>query len=251
MTKQILVSIELTNYCTKGCDFCYATSTKAGQTMWEPDVLAGFVKDLAANGVEAVSFGGGEPLEYGGLWPFLNQIKDVPVFKSMTTNGLRLSPEVLLCLQGKLNKLHISIHFPERPTEILRVLRQVKEAEAAGLRSGINMVLKGEDLEAEKAAVRQIKEAGIEPDRVVFLPLRGKGKAPDMVKFRAVAELLGPKWQSTWCLLACKRSDRFVSVDWQGRVGWCSYTEAKTKMAEFTYAGMLEALRSKDLVYCG
>ena len=249
--KPILVSIELTNYCAKGCSFCYSKSTPEGQTFWTPDVLAPFIKDLAANGIEAVSFGGGEPLQYPYLWDLLDRLKEVPIFKSMTTNGLNLTPEVVRRLSGALNKVHVSLHYPERPAELSRVIRNVLELAQAGLKSGVNFLIKGKDIEAEKAAVRAVKAAGLTADRVVFLPLRGKGIAVDMATFKDVAGILSPKFQSMFCLLECKKSERFVSVNWEGRVGWCSYTEAKTRMTNYTYDGMLEALHAKELVYCG
>lgn len=246
-----LVSIELTNFCTKGCPFCYSKSTSKGQTFWTPAVLELFIRDLAAHGIEAVSFGGGEPLQYDGLWDLFERIRDVGIFKSMTTSGLPLSPGIIERLRPYLNKVHVSIHFPEKTAEVTRVIQQVRDLAAAGIKSGINMILRGDDLAAEKAAVLQIKEARISAERVVFLPMRAKGKHPDLDRFKEIASILSPKFQSVWCLMECHQSDRFVSVDWQGRIGWCSYTEAKTTMKEFTYAGLQDALHAKKLVYCG
>ena len=136
--KPILVSIELTNYCQKGCSFCYSKSTPEGQTFWTPDVLVSFIKDLAANGIEAVSFGGGEPLQYPHLWDLLDQLKEVPIFKSMTTNGLQLTPETARKLSGVLNKVHVSVHYPERSNEVPRAIQNVLALSEAGLKSGIN-----------------------------------------------------------------------------------------------------------------
>lgn len=255
MSKQILVSIELTNVCLKGNQCrrfgCYAKSMPDGETFWKPEELGGFVRNLAANGVQAVSFGGGEPLQYEELWALLDLVSDVPIFKSATSNGLLLTPLVAQKLVGKLDKLHISIHFPENPVEVSRVLDQYRMIETMGIIPGINFLVKGENKVAEKRAVQQIKDAGIPPERIVFLPLRGKGHKHDPELMSELAMLMGSKFQSTWCLLECKKSDRFVSIDWQGRVGWCSYTPAKTKMKELTYDGMLEALNSKELAFCG
>jgi MoaA/NifB/PqqE/SkfB family radical SAM enzyme len=255
MTQPMLVSIELTNLCQKGnlCKSfgCYARSDPDGATFWAPDVLAGFIRDLARNGIEAISFGGGEPLQYPGLREFLESIDEVPIFKSMTTNGLLLGERAIGLLAKHLNKVHVSIHFPENDHEVGRVIRQVGELARSGLKSGINFIVKGRDVEKEKTAVQRIRDAGIEADRVVFLPLRGKGVHVDVVKFREVANILSPKFQSTWCLLECRKSDRFISINWEGRVGWCSYTEAKTRMREYTHIGMMEALGQKRLTYCG
>lgn len=255
MIQTKLVSIELTNVCQKGnlCKAfgCYAKSTPEGQTFWDSAILTSFIKDLAKNGIEAVSFGGGEPLQYEGLWMLLEGLKDIPIFKSMTTNGLLLGGRLIDRLAPHFDKIHVSIHFPENDWEVKRVLGNVAAIERAGIKSGINFIVKGWDIDKEKEAVRKIKAEGISPDRVVFLPLRGKGIHVDLGKFRDVASLLSPKFQSTWCLTECEKSERFVSIDWNGNVGWCSYTSAKTQMKEFTFGGMMEALNSKELVYCG
>ena len=58
------ISIEVTNRCAKACWFCYNHSQPEADGRWEPDDLSRFVLDCAANGVKAVSFGGGEPLQY-------------------------------------------------------------------------------------------------------------------------------------------------------------------------------------------
>ena len=250
-----LVSIELTNLCQKGnlCKSfgCYAKSNPEGATFWTPNVLEFFIRDLAHNGIEAVSFGGGEPLQYEGLWDLLRMIKDVPIFKSLTTNGLLLGIRTEERLAKFLNKVHVSIHFPENDWEVKRVIRSVKDLEKRGVKSGINFIVKGWDVKKEKEAVRQIKNEGITHDRVVFLPLRGKGIHVDQNLFKDIAGILSEKFQSTWCLLECKKSDRFISVNWEGYVGWCSYTPSKTRMEDFSYAGMMKALGEKELVYCG
>jgi MoaA/NifB/PqqE/SkfB family radical SAM enzyme len=88
------ISIELTNRCAKACWFCYNHSQPAGEARWEPDELVAFVRDCASNGVRAVSFGGGEPLEYGPLFEVLERLRGV-LFRSLTTNGLKLDATAL------------------------------------------------------------------------------------------------------------------------------------------------------------
>lgn len=259
MNDPFLVSIELTNQCSKvACRKfgCYAKAEPKGATFWTAKMLAPFIEDLADSGIEAVSFGGGEPLQYRDLWSLLDAIGDIKIFKSMTTNGLYLSDVAASRLVDLgLNKVHVSIHFPEDKREVERVISQVKLLETKGLRSGINFIVKGWDVEAEKEAARTIKAAGIKEDRVVFLPLRGKGlkiDAGSVKRFKEVAEMLSPRFQAPWCLLACRKSPRFISIDWEGKVGYCSYTESKTRMAQFTYTGMMEALRVYEQpTFCG
>src|SRR5262249_57957700 len=68
------ISIEVTNRCAKACDFCYNASGPQGTTYWDARELVGFVRDCAANGVKAVSFGGGEPLQHPGIFFVLKDL---------------------------------------------------------------------------------------------------------------------------------------------------------------------------------
>lgn len=246
-----LVSIELTRRCQKGCPWCYAAAKPDGPTFWMPDMLVKLLKDLFVNGIEAVSFGGGEPLEYPYILTLLDELLGIPLFLSMTTNGLLLDERIMRILAKRLNKIHISIHFPENLQEVHRVIWQVHELTSLGVKAGINMVVKGENPEADRRAAELIRDAGIKPPQVVLLPLRGPGRTINSDAVKAVGPIIGAKWQSMWCLLQCRSSERFVSIDWEGKASYCSYTSAKTKMEEFTYASMVKALRSKDLIFCG
>src|SRR5437660_913056 len=88
------VSIELTNRCTKACWFCYNHSLPEGDTHWTPDEVVAFVNDCAAHGTKAVSFGGGEPLQYPGLFEVLGRLRG-RLFRSLTSNGLLLTGDLL------------------------------------------------------------------------------------------------------------------------------------------------------------
>lgn len=87
------LSIELTNACDKACPFCYNHSQPEGDTLWSPDEVVALVEDCADHGVAAVSFGGGEPLQYPALFDILRRL-DGRVFRSFTTSGLRLDEQL-------------------------------------------------------------------------------------------------------------------------------------------------------------
>src|SRR5258708_33211157 len=89
MTPFERISIEVTNRCAKACSFCYNHSLPEGDTRWTTDELVAFVRDCAAHGVKAVSFGGGEPLQFDGLFDTLTHLQGV-LFRSITSNGLLL-----------------------------------------------------------------------------------------------------------------------------------------------------------------
>src|SRR5262245_314954 len=169
------VSIELTQRCKKACWFCYSGSHAKGGVEFRPEEVTAFVRDLAAHGVRAVSFGGGEPLEYAGVFDILRDLKGV-LFRSLTTNGLPLRNAKLVAALAAAapDKVHVSIHFPERESEVRRVIAQVATLQAHGIRSGVNLLVARSNLAAARAAVVRLDPAGIRSGRRVLLPMRGQ-----------------------------------------------------------------------------
>lgn len=242
------VSIEVTNRCAKACWFCYNHSQPGGGTQWTVEELVSFVRDCAAHGVKAVSFGGGEPLQYEGLFDVFAQLRGV-LFRSMTSNGLLLTPEKLDRLaEAAPEKVHLSIHFPEREAEVERVIRQVGEIASRGIKSGVNLLVARSNLGAASRAAERLRAAGVGNDRIVYLPMR----VQDTPTPKEVASVAGEKpFQSMTCLTGCGKSPRFCSVGWDKSVAWCSYTVTRRPLGPLTYQGLTEALDGLGLTFCG
>jgi molybdenum cofactor biosynthesis enzyme MoaA len=242
------ISIEVTNRCAKACWFCYSHSGPDGRTEWTVPELAAFVKDCAAGGVKAVSFGGGEPLELEGIFTLLGELRGV-LFRSMTSNGLLLAGEKLEKLvEAAPEKVHLSIHAPERPAEVERVTRQVHELSARGIKSGVNLLVARSGLDAAHRAAEALRAAGIGNERIVYLPMRGQ----DTPTPEQVAQVAGGRpFQSMSCLRACGPSQRFCSIGWDRTVAWCSYTRSRRPLPELSYRGLEAALCGLGLEHCG
>ena len=71
------LSIELTNRCNKACSFCYNHSLPGGETRWSIEDAEALVCEGAQRSLKAVSFGGGEPLQYEGLYELLERLRGV------------------------------------------------------------------------------------------------------------------------------------------------------------------------------
>jgi sulfatase maturation enzyme AslB (radical SAM superfamily) len=241
------LSIEVTNRCGKACAFCYSKSLPSGGTSWTTDELVTFVEDCARLGVKAVSFGGGEPLEFAGIFDLLQRLRGT-LFRSMTTNGLRLTDDVRAALiEAAPDKVHVSIHFPENQPEVSRVIGQVIELDQSGIASGINLLVARSNLEAARTAAERIRSAGIDNRRIIYLPMRGH----DTPTPAEVASVAGGPFQSMSCLAACANSPRFCSISWDRKVGWCSYTRARRELRALNYEGLQNALDGLGLEFCG
>ena len=113
------ISLDVSNYCSKACSFCYNHSSKKGSTFWKPNEIIRLAIDCSENGVKAFSLGGGEPLEYEGIYDVISAIKP-HLFVSITSNGLPLSDKVIYStlLKNPPNKIHITIHNPSSKIEV-------------------------------------------------------------------------------------------------------------------------------------
>lgn len=241
------VSIELTNRCGKACWFCYNTSRPEGATTWTVRDVVDFVRDCSAHGVKAVSFGGGEPLEYDGLFDVLAELRGV-LFRSMTTNGLLLSDETVerLC-EVAIDKVHVSVHFPGNARELQRVIASVDALARAGILSGVNLLVARSALDDARAAAAALRVAGISNERIVYLPMRGQ----DTPSPREIADVAAGPFQSMTCLSVCGPSPRFASLRWDKTVAWCSYTTTRRPLDALSYAALARALEGLGLAFCG
>jgi len=243
------ISVELTNKCQKGCWFCYNSSHSQGYSEWELPELVSFVQSCATESVRAVSFGGGEPLEYEHWHQLLIELRGI-IFRSITTNGLPLQNRRLYrhLLSAMPDKVHVSIHFPDRKDELNRVVRQVRMLASDGVPSGINLLVSKSSLASATEAAKFIRDSGIDNQRIVYLPMRSYD-TPSALDISRVAG--GTCFQSMSCLSTCARSPRFCSIAWDKTVAWCSYTAARRKLPELTYRGLVMSIQNLDLRYCG
>lgn len=242
------LSIELTNRCTKACDFCYNASHSQGDTQWTADEIVEFVLDCQLHGTEAVSFGGGEPLQFVGLFEILHRLEN-RLFRSITTNGLLLNGERLEKLvAARPNKVHISIHYPDDTNEVARVIAQVHDLSAQGIRSGVNLLVRQSNLTQTKIVAKQLRESGINNECIVYLPMR----VYDSPTPEQVANVAGDlPFQSMTCLTKCAASPRFCSIGWDKSVAWCSYTQTRRKLETLDHSGLTSALNQLGLTFCG
>jgi hypothetical protein len=146
------------------------------------------------------------------------------------------------------DKVHVSVHFPERPSELRRVVSQVGMLEAHGIVSGVNLLVARSGLAVARDALARLENAGIGLNRIVLLPMRGQ----DTPTAAELAQVAGRRpFQSMTCLMACGKSPRFCAVAWNKTVAWCSYTAERRPLAALTYDALTAALADLEVTFCG
>lgn len=243
-----LLSIDLSNYCSKQCPFCYNHSTRNGNTIWEPQEVIGFATDcIKSGGVKAVSLGGGEPFEYEGVFDIIDALHP-RCYLSVTSNGLPLqNDETMNCLKAhKPDKIHITIHRPDNESEVDRVEHQMDHISALGIKPGLNLLVGADNVEYAKVVYSRFLKV-LKPDQIILVPQRFSN-TPTPKQLAAVT--LGRPFQSPSCLLKCEPPKNFCSVSWDKKVNYCSYAEGKQQLQTLDYKGLMLALSMVRFVSC-
>ena len=242
-----LLSIDLSNYCSKQCPFCYNHSRREGNTLWKPDEVVDFASDCIEHGVKAISLGGGEPFEYDGVFEVIDALYP-KCYLSVTSNGLPLEEERIweILTKHKPDKIHLTIHQPDNEAEVNRVERQVQRIASIGVKPGVNLLV-GEDKIAFARDVFGRLDKVLNSDQIILVPQRFSN-TPSPKQLASVAG--GKPFQSPSCLLKCQRPANFCSVSWDKKVNSCSFAPNKVPLKTLDYKGLIEALEKVKWKKC-
>ena len=242
------LSIDLSNYCSKQCPFCYNHSSKKGNIAWSAEEVIAFAKDCIANGVKAVSLGGGEPFEYDGIFDIIDALYPL-CYLTVTTNGLHFGNNRRVpwkTLQShKPDKIHISLHNPDS-LELSMVLQESRMLQKLGIKPGCNLLVSKSNLEDCALAYESLSSV-LNPDQIILVPLRFR----DTPSPKELAYVTGGKpFQSPSCLLKCHPPVKFVSVSWDKKVNYCSYAGGKQPLQSLDFQGLVNALGKVQFKSC-
>lgn len=242
-----MLSIDLSNYCSKQCSFCYNHSTKRGNVMWTPSEVLSFAKDCIAHGVKAVSLGGGEPFEYDGVFRIIEALYPL-CYLTITSNGIPLeNPDIWERLKAQHpDKIHLTIHQPQSEEEVSRVVRQLGALENIGIKPGVNLLVGKDNLPAAIATFEKVSKV-LEAEQIILVPQRF-GNTPTPRELAKVS--MKRPFQSPSCLLACAPPSHFASVTWDKKVGSCSFTAGKAPLPSLNFEGLCVALKNAQFKSC-
>lgn len=234
-----ILSIDLSNYCSKQCYFCYNHSTLAGNTLWNPSEVIDFAVDCVKHGVKAISLGGGEPFEYEGVFDVIDGLFPL-CYLSVTSNGLPLENVEIWkkLVSHKPDKIHITIHHPDDAQEVERVELLVKRIDSIGIKPGVNLLVSADRLNESSVVFQRFCQV-LSNEQIILVPQR-LSNTPSPKQLSVVAR--GMPFQSPSCLLGCNRPTNFCSVSWDKKVNACSFARGKYPLKTLDYHGLMEAL---------
>lgn len=106
-----LLDISITNWCDKGCSFCYRKSTVKGGHMALEDYRL-IMEQAKAMDVLQVALGGGNPNQHPEFIKILEMTVEHGIVPCYTTNGRGLSPEILSATRQLCGSVAISAYEP-------------------------------------------------------------------------------------------------------------------------------------------
>lgn len=242
-----ILSIDLSNYCSKECPFCYNHSRKDGNVVWTPEEVVEFAKDCILNGVEAISLGGGEPFEYDGIFEIIDQLQPL-AYISVTSNGLPLEDDDLWenVVKHSPDKIHVTIHNPDNACEVERVISLIRRMSVTHIKPGVNLLVSNDKIE-ECRMVYQRLRSDLYSSQIILVPRR-LSHTPTPKQMAYITD--GNPFQSASCLLGCKPPTNFASVSWDKKVNQCSYAGGKQNLKSLTFSGLIDALNSVKFTPC-
>lgn len=170
-----LADISISNYCTKGCKFCYKDSTSEGAILSAEDyrfVLSSMQHEKWGN-VFQVALGGGEPLEHPEFLKIIDITREMGIVPNFTTNGVHLNAAIAKAIRGKVGSVAISVgNGNELDPDKIKLLTN------EGIKTNIHFVLDSDSIrDANKLLEGCYNDILQDINGVIFLTYKPKGRA--------------------------------------------------------------------------
>ena len=135
-----LLDISITNYCQKGCTFCYRQSNETGKHMSAVDYKY-IIEQARDLGVLQIALGGGNPNQHPEFVSFLKIAKENGIVPSYTTNGDGLTDEIFRVTKENCGAIAISAYKPF--SKLSRIVERVLQF---GIKTNIHFVVSSESI---------------------------------------------------------------------------------------------------------
>lgn len=165
-----LMDISITNWCDKGCTFCYKSSTRRGEHMRLED-YKNVIDQAAEMGTFQVALGGGNPNQHPDFVEILEYTASKGVVPNYTTNGRGLSVKTLEATRKFCGAVAVSAYPPyDETAETIRTLVSY------GIKTNVHYIL---DAESVDVAIDWLKAppaflVGI--NAIIFLNYKPSGR---------------------------------------------------------------------------
>ena len=183
-----LIDLSITNYCERGCVFCYRDTSNGNALFMSLEDVEKVVSQAEACGTMQIALGGGNPNQHPQFVDILRVIREYGIVPSYTTNGDGLSDEVLKATAAYCGALAISFYPPYNVDRYEKLLAHIKEY---GITVNLHAIIKNDTLDMWMRWLKTPPTFFKYVNAVIFLnykPVRGNEFAVDKVKVKSFFE---------------------------------------------------------------
>ncbi|WP_210215029.1 radical SAM protein [Mesorhizobium sp. M4B.F.Ca.ET.089.01.1.1] len=231
------MDISITNWCDKGCVFCYKSSTKHGSHMALRDYKR-VIDEAAEMGTFQVALGGGNPNQHPDFEEILDYTTLKGIVPNYTTNGRGLSDDILKATQRNCGAVAVSAYPPYAETaETIRLLADRK------IKTNVHFIVDSESVGTAINWLRDPPEFLRTINALVFLNYKPSGRKV----FEEKLLRNSPRLDEFFELATSPRARLKVGFDACCVSGVFARTKASTSLVDACDAGRFSLYVSEDL----
>ena len=136
-----LLDISITNYCKRGCQFCYRKANPKGYHM-SLESLKHVITQAKNTGVFQIALGGGNPNQHPHFNDILRMIREASIVPSYTTNGDGLSEDILVATKTYCGAMAVSLYEPYNAYDYI-----LKRIHSMGIKCNVHIILKTDTID--------------------------------------------------------------------------------------------------------
>lgn len=168
-----LLDLSITNWCDRGCDFCYRDSGKNGRSMRLRHYET-VIRQAKEMGVLQVALGGGNPNQHPHFPEILRLARSkYGIVPNYTTNGRGLTAVVLEASRAFCGAVAVSAYLPYKETKAA-----VDALTAYGIRTSIHFILHSTSIDTAIRWLEKPPEFLSKANAIIFLNYKPVGRHP-------------------------------------------------------------------------
>ena len=167
-----LMDISITNWCDRGCSFCYKGSNPKGAHMSMANYER-ILEEATKMKVSQIALGGGNPNQHPDFCEILKLTRGLGIVPSYTTNGRGLSEKILETTKKYCGAVAVSAYEPYN-----EVREAILKLRAFGIKTNIHFLLTSKSLDTVISWFEEPPEFLRSINAIIFLNYKPNGKHP-------------------------------------------------------------------------
>lgn len=185
-----LIDLSITNYCEKGCDFCYRETSQDKALFMSLKDVETVVSQAQACGTMQIALGGGNPNQHPRFTEILRLIREYDIVPSYTTNGKGLTDDVLRATSVHCGAMAVSVYPPYDEDRYNKLLERIG---GFGITVNLHAIIKKDTLDLWTRWLQAPPTFFKYINAIILLnykPIRGCANLPDKKKVKQFFEMV-------------------------------------------------------------